>query len=94
LCGRQPDLVGEGILSIVGHDLHNTRQRGDLVGTPRRVTTRNDDAGVRVFPGDLTDNLAGTLIRRAGHRARIDNDKIRIWVVAAAPPFAISCSSI
>ena len=51
----------------------------DVVRPARGITAGDHHANVRVAPGDSSDGLSRTLVRRGGHRTRIDDDKIRFF---------------
>ena len=78
LGGRQADLFGKRVLPIVGNDLHHAGQRRDLVGPPRGVAARDDDAGGRILPRNFPDDLAGALIGSARHRAGVHDHQVGV----------------
>ena len=54
----------------------NTRKLGDLFGRTLRITTCNDDPGLRIFAMDTADDLAHLVVRGIGDGAGVQDDEL------------------
>ena len=63
---------------IVRHHTEDARQRGELVGTPRRVATSHHDSRSGVLTSDTPNRLPRALVGRGGDRAAVHHDDVRL----------------
>ena len=58
----KPNLGNKLVLAIVRNELDDSRKVADFIRSSGCITTGRDYSRVRIFPSDLSDDLAGALI--------------------------------
>jgi hypothetical protein len=74
----KPNLGNKMILAAIGNELDDSRKVGDVIRSTGCITAGDDYSSVRIFPSDLSDDLAGALIGCACDRAGVDDHHIRV----------------